>query len=177
MVLLTIVPTNIHSLSLHPCGRNIFSCPITVELGWPWDQLRPIDLGRNDSAPVLSLDFKGHHMFPPAPGSHHHPSSLVPKRHCPIHAPENLRILFFCFFFFCFLGPNPRHMEVPRLGLNQNCQPTPQPQPRQIRALSVTYTISRQHQILKPLMEACNFMVASRICFCCATTRTLRIKY
>ena len=44
--------------------------------------------------------------------------------------------------FFFFLGPHPRHMEVPRLGSSQSydCRPMPQPQPRQIQASSATYT-------------------------------------
>ena len=29
---------------------------------------------------------------------------------------------FFFFFFFCFLGPHPRHMEVPRLGVESELQ-------------------------------------------------------
>jgi len=43
---------------------------------------------------------------------------------------------------FVFLGPHPRHMEVPRLGVYSGCSclPTPQPQQLRIRAASVTYT-------------------------------------
>ena len=44
-------------------------------------------------------------------------------------------------FFFVFLGLHPWHIEVPRLGINQNCshQPTPQSQQHQIQAVSATY--------------------------------------
>ena len=40
----------------------------------------------------------------------------------------------FFFFSFVFLGQQPWHMEVPRLGSNQSCccHPTPEPQQRQI---------------------------------------------
>ena len=46
------------------------------------------------------------------------------------------------FFFFWFLGPHSRCLEVTRLGvkLSYSCHPTPQPQQRGIRATSVTYT-------------------------------------
>ena len=47
--------------------------------------------------------------------------------------------------FFCFLGPHPRHMEVPRLGVESELQlpaSITQPQQRRIQALSVTYTIA-----------------------------------
>ena len=43
--------------------------------------------------------------------------------------------------FFVFLGPNPRHMEVPRLGVESELQ-LPQPQQHGIQATSVTYTTS-----------------------------------
>ena len=44
-------------------------------------------------------------------------------------------------FFFSFLWPHPRHMEVPELGLNWrcSCEPTPQPHQHWIWAASVTY--------------------------------------
>ena len=50
--------------------------------------------------------------------------------------------MMFCFV--CFLGPHPRHMEVPRLGVESGCScwptPQPQPQPHRIHAASVSYT-------------------------------------
>ena len=58
------------------------------------------------------------------------------------------------FFNFIFLGPPPRHMEVPRLRLdwNYSCRPTPQPQQCQIGATSLTYTNSSwKRRILNPL--------------------------
>ena len=53
----------------------------------------------------------------------------------------------FSFLFFLLCGPQPRHMEVPRLGLSQSCsrQPMPQPQPRQIRTMSETYTMAHSN--------------------------------
>ena len=45
------------------------------------------------------------------------------------------------FFCFCFLGLYPRHMEVPRPGVESELQlPIAKPQQRRIRAASVTYT-------------------------------------
>ena len=40
-----------------------------------------------------------------------------------------------------FLGPRPRRMEVPRLGLNwsYSCEPTPQLEQHRIQAASATY--------------------------------------
>ena len=49
-------------------------------------------------------------------------------------SPANITLsFFFFFFFFCFLGLNPRHMEVSRLGVNY--QPTLQPQQLKIQVL------------------------------------------
>ena len=47
----------------------------------------------------------------------------------------------FLFSFFCFLGPNLRHMEVPRLGVKSELQlpATPQPQQLRIQVTSATY--------------------------------------
>ena len=49
--------------------------------------------------------------------------------------------VFFLFVCFCFSGPYPQHVEVPRLGVNwsYSCQPTPQSQQLGIQATS-TYT-------------------------------------
>ena len=43
---------------------------------------------------------------------------------------KNKKLQEFFFFFWIFLGPHIRHMEVPRLGSNQSCScwPTRQPQ-------------------------------------------------
>ena len=40
-------------------------------------------------------------------------------------------IFFSVCLFVCFLGPNLQHMEVPRLGVELELQPTPQLQPTQ----------------------------------------------
>ena len=50
------------------------------------------------------------------------------------------QILCTFFVFFSFLGPHLWHMEVPRLGLNQNRSWQPRPQPHRIWAASATYT-------------------------------------
>ena len=52
-----------------------------------------------------------------------------------------LFILFIVLFYFCFLGPHPQHMEVPRLGVKLELQLPPQPQQLGIQAESATYTI------------------------------------
>ena len=63
----------------------------------------------------------------------------------------------FFFFFFSFLGPHPRHMEVPRLGVKSELQ-----LPATARAtwdLSLLFDLhhnSRQRWILNPLSEAKN---------------------
>ena len=44
-----------------------------------------------------------------------------------------------CIYLFNFLGLHPRHMEVPRRGVETECSCRPQPQQRQIRAASGTY--------------------------------------
>ena len=68
------------------------------------------------------------------------------------------------FFFFAFFwGGHPRHMEVPRLGIESELQLPAYTQPQQCR-------------ILNPLSEARDqihhLMVTSRIHFHCATTGT-----
>ena len=52
----------------------------------------------------------------------------------------------------CFLGPHPRHTEVPRLGSNQSysCRPTAQPQP----LICDLHHSSQQCWILNPLNKA-----------------------
>ena len=87
--------------------------------------------------------------------------------------------LFFFFFnlknvfkFFCFLGPHPQHMEVPRLGVESELQllaytmATAMPDPSHICDL---HHSSWQRQVLNPLIEAkdqtCILMHASQIHF------------
>ena len=50
---------------------------------------------------------------------------------------------FFFFVFLPFLGLLPRHMEVPRLGVE--LEPKPEPQQRGIRAASATYTTAHSN--------------------------------
>ena len=82
-----------------------------------------------------------------------------------------LFFLFF-FFFFCFLGPHPRHMEVPRIGVESQLQllacttATATWDPSRVCHL---YHSSRQHQILNSLIEArdrtCVLMDISSVCY------------
>ena len=86
---------------------------------------------------------------------------------------------FFCFF--VFLGPHPWHMEVPRLGVESELlllaytTATATQDPSHI---CDPHHSSQQRWILNPLSEArnraCNLMVPSWICFCCARTGTPR---
>ena len=88
----------------------------------------------------------------------------------------NLKIYFFIFF--SFEGHTPRHMEVPRLGVESELLPlayaraTAMPNPSHVCNL---HHSSRQCQILNPLSKPGrdrirNLMVPSRIHFHCATT-------
>ena len=82
-------------------------------------------------------------------------------------------------FFFFFLGPHPRHMEVPRLGVKSELSP-----PAYITAIAMPdpscicdlHHSSRQCLILNPLSEARdqnhNLVVTSWIHFRCATMGT-----
>ena len=81
--------------------------------------------------------------------------------------------------FACFLGPNPRHMGVPRLGaelelkLPADATATAAQDPSRVCDL---HHSSRQSRILNPLSEARdqtpNPRIPSRICFRCAETGT-----
>ena len=79
--------------------------------------------------------------------------------------------LFFCLFFFPFLGVLLQRLEVPRLGVKQELQPA------SCATAIATWDLSRvcnvhhsswQCRIVNPLSKArdqtCNFMVPSRIC-------------
>ena len=56
---------------------------------------------------------------------------------CPLYVKQIQLISFF------FLWPHLWHVEVLRLGVESELQPTQQPQQRRIRAVSVTYTTAR----------------------------------
>lgn len=93
-----------------------------------------------------------------------------------IHGHKHSHVPFF-FFFFVFLGLHPRHMEVPRLGVESELQlpayttATATPDPSCVCDL---HHSSRQCQILNPLREARDrtlvLMDASQIHFCCTMT-------
>ena len=79
-------------------------------------------------------------------------------------------------YVFCFLGPHPMHVEVPRLGAQLELQlpayttATATSDPSHLCDL---HDSSQQCRILNPLNEATdgtwNLMVPSQICFLCAT--------
>ena len=87
-------------------------------------------------------------------------------------------VLFFFFILF-FLGPHPRHMLVPRLGVESErllpAYATAAVTPDPSRVCSLHHS-SRQRRILNPLSEARertrNLMVPSRIRFRCAKAET-----
>ena len=76
-------------------------------------------------------------------------------------------------FIYCFLGPHPRHMEVPRLGVKSELQ---------LASLRHSHSNSNLHHnswqcwIPKPLSKArdwtCILLDPSQICFCYATIGT-----
>ena len=82
-------------------------------------------------------------------------------------------------FFFCFLGPHPRHMEVPRLRVKSELQllayttATATWDPSRLFGL---HHCSWQHWIPHPLIEARDrthiLMNTSPIHFCCTTMGT-----
>ena len=83
------------------------------------------------------------------------------------------------FFFFCFLGPHLRHVDVPRLGVKLELQPPAYTTATATWEPSCTCDLhhsSRQHRILNALSEARdrtrNLMVPSQIPPCCAMTGT-----
>ena len=97
---------------------------------------------------------------------------------------DNVRF-FWCFegglgfFLFCLLGPHPRHMEVPRLGVQSELQLlayTTATATSDLSRICDLLCSSQQHRILNPLSGARdrihNLMVPSRIHFRCTTTGT-----
>ena len=89
------------------------------------------------------------------------------------------RLRIFFLFFFCFLGPHLRHIEVPRLGAELEVRllayatATAMQDPSRVCNL---HHSPWQCRILNPLSETRdrtrNLIVTSWIHFCCATTGT-----
>ena len=103
-------------------------------------------------------------------------SSVVPKPH-----PAS-DISFVCFFVFAFvfLGPLPRHLEVPRLGVQSELQmpaSTTAAATQDPSRVCDLYHGSQQCQILNPLSEARagthNLVFSRQICFHCPMMGTL----
>ena len=86
---------------------------------------------------------------------------------------------FFFVFFFVFLGPHLRHMEVPRLGIELEMQlpahATTMAMPDLNRICKLGHSL-QPHWILNPLSEdrdwTCILMDTSQVCFCWATIGT-----
>ena len=106
-------------------------------------------------------------------GSDHWPRSF----HMPQMQPKKK---VFCFFlFFCFWGPHPWHMDIPRLGVNSELQLLTYATTTAMRDLTHICDLfhsSRQCWIPEPLSKARDqtqvFMETSRIPFHWATTGT-----
>ena len=88
-------------------------------------------------------------------------------------------VFFVCLFVFCFLGPHPWHMEVPRLRAESELQPPAHATATAMQrpsCISDPHHSSWQHQILDPLSKARDItrilMDSSGIRFRCATTGT-----
>ena len=82
-------------------------------------------------------------------------------------------LFFFIFLsFFVFLGPEPQHKEVPRLGVKLDPQlPTVQPQQLWIRATSSTYTTAHSSAIIlthcaRPKIELMSLWILVRFINC-----------
>ena len=96
-------------------------------------------------------------------------------------------MLLFIIYLFVFLGLHPRHMEVPRLGVELELQLQACTAATAMQDLSCVcdlHHISRQRWILNLLSKARDqtyiLLDPGRICFCCTTVGTLRhtfIKY
>ena len=90
-----------------------------------------------------------------------------------LHLKRNY-VSFFFFFFLLFLGLYPRHLEVPRLGVELELQLPAYATAAAVQDLSHVCDLhhsSRQRQIHNPLSKAGDqthkLMVPSRICFHC----------
>ena len=73
---------------------------------------------------------------------------------------------FFFFFFLVFLGPHPRHMEVPRLGVESELYPLAYTTATATLDLSLFCNLhysSWQHWILNPLSKARDKLASSQI--------------
>ena len=119
-------------------------------------------------------------LSPPSNGQHHihHLPSPSTAPIFLVAAQEFFSLPSFSFFWF-FLGPNLRHMEVPRLGVQLELQLPAYTTARATQDPSHVFDphhSSWQPRILNPLNKArdrtCNLMVPSRIHFCCATMGT-----
>ena len=98
-----------------------------------------------------------------------------------IHLADGHRYICFLFFWFlsCFLGPHPPNMEVPRLGVELELQPSAYTTATAMWDLSYICDLhhnSRQHRILNPLSEArdwtCTLIDSSQVRFHWATMGT-----
>ena len=96
-----------------------------------------------------------------------------------VDAFENNPSFYFYFIYFIYLGPDPRHMEVPRLGVESELQLPADTTVTATRGPSHVCDLhhsSLQHRILNLLSEARDrnqiLLDTSRVHFHCATVGT-----
>ena len=97
--------------------------------------------------------------------------------------PWCLFLFFISFFLLIFLGPQPRHMEVPVLGVESGCRWSAYIHHNHINTTSKPHLSpthgSGKHQILNPLSKARDqtsvLMDTSRPCYHWATTGTRQV--
>ena len=128
-----------------------------------------VDVDKRQRLPIHRVS--GH----PAPSAEH--CAAPGNRGCELAYPAFFFVSFF--FFFCFLGPKPQCVEVPRLGVESELQlrayTTATATPDLSRVCNLHHS-SQQLWILNPLRKArdqtCILMGPSWICFCYSTMGT-----
>ena len=135
--------------------------------------------------PLLLFSFLKHHFFPSCQGSYKTLIIILSSYSCPQPPQPKINLCmqgkrqgFFVLGFlllFAFLGPHPRHMELPRLGVKSELQTlayttaTAIPDPSHICDL---HQSSQQHWILNPLSKARDQMDTNQVHYHLATTGT-----
>ena len=160
-----------------PCW--LASC-LQLDLSHPPSQFLVYSLCFPTSMPLLMLlPLCGVHFLPSQAQS-----SAIPRRATSIaSSPRRCLLLcpgassqnYFCFglfWVFIFLGPHPKHMEVPRLGVESERQLPAYATAKAMPDPSHLYDLhhsSWQCQVLKPLSEArgqtCILIDTSRVCY------------
>uniref|UniRef100_A0A8D1KQJ2 Epithelial membrane protein 1 n=1 Tax=Sus scrofa TaxID=9823 RepID=A0A8D1KQJ2_PIG len=131
LILLWVLPAG---LNRRACGAVKLPCSVCshghlCSLGEPlaaaWNK-NPHWLGSSCSSPCMQGTWRGRgcgspyvklvQLWPQGTQSCHSPSPVTLPQYTQLGG-RPWSFFFFFFFFFCFLGPNLRHMEVPRLGV------------------------------------------------------------